>query len=639
MTLQGDLFPPDSDWVCPVILPDIPEGIPIAVDLETRDPGIQADLGSSWPWNDGNIVGVAVAWLDQKIYLPLRHPETANIDAEKVLSWLHETMLTASAVVFHNAAYDLGWLTTFHFDPAMLGDRLHDTHAMSVMLDENRLAYDLNAVAVHYGLPGKDDSLLNHTAKIYKINPKGELWKLPAKYVGPYAEQDARATLDLFDKLQHDIAADGLNDAYRLEADLIPMVVKMRQRGVYIDSRKAEKVKTDMKELLRQELIKIRDLADLHYMPSIDTLRSPKRLGEIFDQLKVPYPRTAKSQQPQFQKEWLHEHKHAFPQMVARARQLADLSDKFIDKYILGAAQKGRIHAEIHQLRDDNSGTRSYRLSYSNPPLQQMPARGDKTLSALIRSLFLPEKETQWLSADYSQQEPRLAVHYASLCGLPSAQRAVDYYSDNPDADFHYMVAEFVGIDRTPAKTINLGIMYGMGEETMADRLKLPIDEARRMLALYDEKLPFVKELSDFAKRRADSVGYVRLLDGARCRFDHWVPPRTFELPLPRRLAEKRWPDKQLKRAFIHKAMNRLIQGSAARQTKIAMRECYLAGHLPILQLHDELAFSVGSLDQAREAVAIMRDCVKLRVPVKVDSDMGPSWGEAKEINLWPGSA
>ncbi len=157
----------------------------------------------------------------------------------------------------------------------------------------------------------------------------------------------------------------------------------------------------------------------------------------------------------------------------------------------------GRIHGEINQLRSDNGGTVSGRLSMSNPNLQQVPAR-NKDFGPKIRSLFIPEEGHQWGSFDYSQQEPRMTVHYAASIGegYEGSQELVDAYK-NASADFHQTVADLVGIERTQAKTIGLGLMYGMGKNKLANSLGLTKDEADILIIKYNKKVPFVKLLSD----------------------------------------------------------------------------------------------------------------------------------------------
>ena len=290
---------------------------------------------------------------------------------------------------------------------------------------------------------------------------------------------------------------------------------------------------------------------------------------------------------------------------------------------------KGRIHAEINQLRSDNGGTVSGRLSMSNPNLQQLPAR-NKEFGPLIRGLFLPEEGYKWGSFDYSQQEPRLVVHYASSIGegYEGSQELVEAYA-NADADFHQTVADLVGIDRKQAKTIGLGLMYGMGKNKLANMLGLGFDEASALIGKFNRRAPFVKMLSDRCMKKANEEGVIRTKLGRKCRFEMWEP-RDFGIHTPETFenASAKYGANNIKRAFTYKALNRLIQGSAADQTKQAIVACVDLGYLPLLQIHDELCFNVLE-DDVKKIVRAMEDCVKLNVPSVVDVAIGDDFGSA----------
>lgn len=629
--MQMTLFPPATNWKEPDGLPAIPAGIPIAVDLETKDDGLSKEMGAGWAWSGGYILGVAIAWGDHSCYLPIAHPDTRNLPADRVGPWLHEVMLGAKVVVFHNAPYDLGWLTTWNMDPNAYP--IADTHAMAVMLDENRLSYSLDNLCKSRGLPHKDERLLREAALAFGLDPKNEMWKLPAKFVGPYAEQDTRSTLYLYHDLLKEEEFQAVQKAYQLEIDLIPCTIAMRKQGLLIDDRAAIRVQDQLRQRTEDLFALVRHQAPPQGAPkSGEDFRSARYLEVLFDSLGIPYGRTKKTQQGQFLSKELAKSSHPIPRAIAQWRQLTDLREKFIGTYILDNSHRGRIHAEIHQLRSDDSGTRSYRFSYSNPPLQQMPAR-DEDLAPLIRGIFLPEHGDLWMAGDFSAQEPRLTVHFADIAGLRGAAEAVQAYNTNPRTDFHQWVADLTGLPRSQAKIINLGLAYGMGVDKLAFSLGISIDEARGILAQYNERMPFIQELSNFCMRRAEARGFVVLLDGARCRWNLWQvgkqSPRPYSEAL--RLQENGVEGWQgtLRRAFAHKGMNRLIQGSAARQTKLVMRECWRQGLMPRLQMHDELDFSVQSKAQVTQIVDIMENTVPLRVPTVVDAEVGITWGDS----------
>jgi DNA polymerase I-like protein with 3'-5' exonuclease and polymerase domains len=199
------------------------------------------------------------------------------------------------------------------------------------------------------------------------------------------------------------------------------------------------------------------------------------------------------------------------------------------------------------------------------------------------------------------------------------------------------MVAELSGLPRSTAKVISLALMYGMGVQKLSQQLDIPLDEAKDLTKQYHQKVPFVKQLTQGVQRYLDdprSGGCVRSLKGRKCRFDRWEPD-TFEMTkaLPYDEAVNAYgPTTKLKRAYTWKSLNRLIQASAADQTKQAMVNVCEAGKIPLLQVHDELAFSVKDADEARALAKVMEEAVPLEVPNKCDIDLGPNWGDAKEI-------
>jgi DNA polymerase I-like protein with 3'-5' exonuclease and polymerase domains len=266
----------------------------------------------------------------------------------------------------------------------------------------------------------------------------------------------------------------------------------------------------------------------------------------------------------------------------------------------------------------------------SNPNLQQLPAR-NKEFGPMIRGLFLPEEGCKWGSFDYSQQEPRLVVHYASSIGegYQGSKELVEAYA-NADADFHQTVADICGIGRKEAKTIGLGLMYGMGKKKLATMLGLEYEEANNLISKYNSKVPFVKLLSDRCMQKANEQGVIRTKLGRKCRFNMWEP-KDFGLHNPETFdnAVAKYGRNNIKRCFTYKALNRLIQGSAADQTKKAIVSCYGKGYLPIVQIHDELCFNVANDEDVQKIKREMESCVKLNVPSVIDVALGDDFGQA----------
>jgi DNA polymerase I-like protein with 3'-5' exonuclease and polymerase domains len=207
------------------------------------------------------------------------------------------------------------------------------------------------------------------------------------------------------------------------------------------------------------------------------------------------------------------------------------------------------------------------------------------------------------------------------------------------DVDLHQMVADIAGITRKQAKVVNLGIMYGMGVGKLAAQLGVSDEEAKGIIKEHQTKVPFVKQLATVASNQAEKNGQIRTILGRLCRFHLWEP-KTFgyNKPLPLEKAKKEYGTvgNNLKRAFTYKALNKLIQGSAADQTKKAMADCFNAGLIPLLTVHDELCFSVEGEEQAAQIKEIMETGLPLKIPSKVDDDIPAlrglpnNWGEVE---------
>ena len=618
-TIQQPLFTPETEWVMPEELKDLKGTKEIAVDLETNDPDLK-ELGSGNVIGRGHIAGIAVAVEGWSGYFPIHHEQGGNMDKKLVLDWLQDLFNQEyTTFIFHNAMYDVCWLRNAGIK---IKGKIVDTMIAASLIDENRLSYQLNTLAKHYVGIGKDEKVLYNAAKEYGLDPKKELWRLPAMFVGQYAERDAEATLKLWQRLHRELYDQELIDIFTLETQLFPCLVEMRFKGVRVDLEKAQKIKTNLMAREQKILNKIKDLTGLHV-----EIMAARSIAKAFDKLKLPYDRTAKSNEPSFTKNFLQNHPHELAQSIADAREINKAHSTFIDS-ITKHSHKGRIHADINQIRSDQGGTVTGRFSMSNPNLQQIPARHPE-LGPLIRSIFIPEENCKWGSFDYSQQEPRILVHYAKLQNLPGVHEIADAYKAG-DADFHQVVADMAGIHGKQAKTINLGLMYGMGKNKLMAELGLMKESAEKLIRQYHSRAPFVKQLMDNVSRKANDRGKIRTLLGRACHFDLWQPTQfgIFK-PLPLEQARKEY-DEPLKRAFTYKALNKLIQGSAADMTKKSMVALYKNGIIPHIQIHDEVDISVESDKKAEQIVQIMEEAVVLQVPNKVDYESGTNWGDIK---------
>ena len=600
-------------------LKDLREYKEIAIDLETNDPDLKS-LGSGNVINKGHIAGVAVAVEGWQGYYPIHHEQGGNMDPKLVLKWLQDVLNQQDTTfIFHNAMYDVCWLRSAGLT---IKGPIVDTMIAASLIDENRLSYQLNTLAKYYAGESKDEKVLIEAAKEYGLNAKADMWRLPPMFVGQYAEQDAKSTLKLWQRLKIEMHNQELMDIFNLETRLFPCLVDMRFKGVKVDLEKAQNIKQNLIKREESLIKKIKNLTGVDV-----EIMAARSIAKAFDKLKLPYDRTAKSNEPSFTKNFLQNHPHELPQAIAEARELNKAHTTFIDS-ITKHEHKGRIHADINQIRSDQGGTVTGRFSMSNPNLQQIPARHPE-LGPLIRSIFIPEDKHVWGSFDYSQQEPRILVHYAKLQNLSGVDEIVDAYNAG-DADFHQVVADMAGIERKQAKTINLGLMYGMGKNKLMAELGLMKESAEKLIKQYHTKAPFVKQLMDNVSRRANDRGKIRTLLGRACHFDLWQPVQfgVFK-PLPLEQARKEY-DEPLKRAFTYKALNKLIQGSAADMTKKSMVCLYENGIIPHIQIHDEVDISVESDVHAEEIIKIMEAAVELAVPNKVDYEKGANGGQIK---------
>jgi DNA polymerase I-like protein with 3'-5' exonuclease and polymerase domains len=242
------------NWQIPQELPDLRRVGIVALDTETNDEGLRADRGSGWPWRGGRVAGISVAWRADgemhAIYVPLRHPGTDNFDPDRVYLWLKDLVASGVRIVTLNGVYDWGWLRTDGGIVMPPSKHLEEVGALATIVDENQRRYSLDALCERYDLPGKDMTLLNEGIEALgfasgrqKIDAREYIWQMPARYVGPYAENDAIATLLLFEGLNPVLDQEGTRDAYRLEVDLMPVVMEMRCRGIRIDQDAAEKAR------------------------------------------------------------------------------------------------------------------------------------------------------------------------------------------------------------------------------------------------------------------------------------------------------------------------------------------------------------------------------------------------------------
>jgi DNA polymerase I-like protein with 3'-5' exonuclease and polymerase domains len=634
---------PETGWQPPRDFPNLSAARVIALDTETYDPDLLTH-GPGWARgkDKGHIVGVSISADDDgKWYFPVRHTIEPhyNLDADHVFAWLRHTLANPwQPKVGANLVYDIGWLE--EEDVVVAGD-LFDVQLAEALLTE-RGDVNLDHLGEKYLGQGKQTSLLYRwLADWYGGEATGKqranIWRATPRLVGPYAEDDAVMPLRIARKQWAEIARQGLSEVLNMENGLIRLMVKMRQVGVSVD--------VDRAEGLRNTLLGMQQTAQTQLDLLAGTpvnVNSAEDLAQAFDAVAVKYPRTPPTEakpegRPSFTKTWLEHCGHPIAGLVKEIRRVAKLRGTFIESYILDSHINGRIHGQFHLLRGDHEGTRSGRFSSSTPNLQNIPSR-DKELAPLVRGIFIPDYgHKQWRRYDYSQIEYRFLVHFAVGLGADEARQR---YANDPDTDYHEFVIaiirELTGyeLDRKPAKNINFGLIYGMGILKLLRTLGLDKREGKILFEAYHSALPYVRKTMEAIADEANRTGIITTILGRRSRFELYEPASYgVEGPaLPYELAIRRYG--MVKRAHIHKGLNRKLQGSAADIIKKAMFECWRRGvfdatGVPRVTVHDELGFSdPGDQDEAfAEMHHILETALPLRVPVRCDLECGPDWG------------
>jgi len=684
------------------------EGIDtVAIDLETYDPNLKTK-GSGAVRKDGFVTGIAIATKNQTFYFPIAHHMTDNLNTKETWNYLNEKVFQNKNIrkVFHNAMYDVCWIRSATGD--MPQGKLLDTMIAASVIDETRMRYSLDSISKDYLKESKykydlAEKVLEWSNGMIK-DPMSNMHKLPHHLVKDYAEQDVNLTLklwDLFEKKLEEVLytktkSDGSKEfktckkIFELETKLFPCLVDMKFKGVRIDVEKA-KVLGKLLEKRRDNLLKIikkhTDVSiDIWAASSIKALleheeitdyektkdRKKKLKGKdgknILNEKGEPKTELVPSTTPKLPKDYLKTHRNRFLRMIVKARECDKAKNTFVEG-LLDFVHEGRIHADINQIRSDQGGTVTGRFSMSNPNLQQIPSKG--IIGKKMRELFIPDEGCTWGSFDYSQQEPRIVVHYALTLypyknpdvkmpnNLRESLERIEKSYKTSNVDFHQIVADMAQIPRTTAKTINLGLFYGMGKIKLASELNLTKPQANTLFNTYHEKAPFVKKLSQDLIEFAEDNKLLFTLGDRFCRFNRWeTRDREWNSKINRydpvdilteekaktafkaelldkfkdSIADNYMKDftNYYKPAFTYKALNRLIQGSAADMTKKAMVDLYEQGILPQIQIHDELCLSIDSEETAKIVKETMEKAILLKVPNKVNYKKGKNWGSIK---------
>ncbi len=622
---------PETGWRPPSSFPNLAAARRISLDCETRDPELLT-LGPGVR-RGAHIVGLAIGTDDGgRWYFPMRHevePEF-NLAPDAVLAWARDALRGPQPKVGANLLYDIDFLAEAGVE---VGGPWLDVQIAEPLLDENRRTYALEALGEKYLGAGKQQEALSDWVwRAYgERNYRKEIWRCSPRLVGPYGEGDADLPLRILDAQLPLLRAQGLDELWEIESGLLPLLLAMRRNGVRVDMPAAQRLDDDLSTAITSTQQRLAALAGFAVNVS-----AAADLQRLFDRLGVTYPRTSRGA-PSFVKEWLEHHPHPACAMITELRRLLKYRDTFVRGYIHKAQINGRIHCQFHSLRGDENGTVSGRFSSSLPNLQNIPIR-DEVWGPRLRAIFVPEDGCEWVRHDWSQIEYRFLAHF----GIGENAREVrELYRNDPTTDFHQMVCELTGLPRKPAKNVNFGLVYGMGTALLAKTLGLTVEEAtREVFDVYHARVPFVKDTYERASSRAATRGYVKTILGRRARFELWQKAGSYgeAEALPEEAARERW-GAAAARAYTHKALNRVLQGSAADLMKKAMLLIWRSGvyrDLPVahLTVHDELDHSAPRTPAAAAALVeikrLMETALTLRVPIIAAEERGPNWGECK---------
>jgi DNA polymerase I-like protein with 3'-5' exonuclease and polymerase domains len=583
----------------------------IAIDCETNDPNLSA-MGAGDIRGDGHVAGISISTGDFTQYYPIGHEGGGNLPRDVVIRYLRRELATSIPKVGARFGYDLGWL---HSLGITCGGVKRDVQIAEALIDEDLDEYTLDSLCLRYLGKGKDEELLRQECakRGWKTDNqvKSNLWKLPAQMVAPYAAFDALGTLQVYQKQKAELDKQELWQVFDLESKLTDVLHRVRLRGIPISYERGEEVIAQ----LNKEENKAQEELDKIAGKPVDVW-SAKQLADVFSSLGYGFPTTEKGN-PSFTGDWLKSNSNELTDRISLIRTLDRSGNVFVRNKILGYAVNGRIHPNFAQTKRDDYGTRSGRFSSYAPNMQQVPSR-HPIMAPLIRSVFVPDKDKLFGVFDYSQQEPRVTLHYACLREYKGAKEALEKYIENPRVDYHQLVADMakaitgVDIGRKVAKTLNLGMAYGMGINKLSSEIGLTPTQSEPVFKAYHAAVPYVRLLGDEASRIAKKRGYVKTLLGRRRHFQNGK--------------------------FAHKALNAVIQGGSADMMKQAMVNLDDAGFEIYNTVHDEINLPISYVEKDGKAIAnkkeilsieeIMNTSVNIVVPLVVDVEIGKNWGD-----------
>ena len=642
------MFAPSSEWEPPTDLPDLSRAKMIGVDVEAKDPNLMK-MGPGFIRGDARVVGISLATEDgPKMYLPFGHEGGGNMEKSVVVDYVKKQLSRPNQIkVGANLMYEMEALASLGIE--MKGP-MADIQVAEPLLDEDRAeGYSLEALSWSYLGRGKNEEMLLKAANSFQVDPKKDMWRLHSKYVGAYGGDDALLPIEVLRLQLPQLEKENLMEVWKLESDLLPILFKMRSKGIKVDLDHFERLSGEMQAEENVVLGKIWDTTGFKVDPW-----SSKSLALFLNQMGlgfyVQYTTPTKNYpqgQPSFTNEWFMKmgDDHPVFSQLRDFRVMSKMRRDFVEGLILTHNVRGRLHPQWHQLRQDDedrqNGTRTGRIASSKPNLTQIPTR-DPRWGKKIRAGFVADTGGMYCKNDFSSQEPRILLHFAYIKRYPGSVEARQRYIDNPYTDYHQMTADLIRdrtgkvIARRPAKDINLGSAYGMGFFKLAAKLGLSEEDARSLLKAYHEGVPYVKKLEERCIEIVQAQGFIRTILGRKRRFKMWEPAdwerKKNAFPVEsRELAVEMWGN-NITRADAHKALNAICQGSAADQTKQAIINLDSVGLCPQIQVYDELGQTIWDPEDAWRIKDAMEHAIEFEIPHIADPAVGLNWGETTEM-------
>jgi DNA polymerase-1 len=631
---------PPTTWKQVETLPNLKHAQVIALDVEAYDPDLDKK-GPGWATKNGHVVGISLAWTKQDgIYLPIRHEfqQELNLNPEYIFAYLNSIM-DNKIIIGANLMYDVGWLTAegVKFNNCMA----YDVQIAEALLHEGQ-PVALESLGQHYLNTGKESNLLYEwLAKAYGGEATGKqrknIYRAPITLTAPYAISDVTLPLQIFDYQKKELDNLEMFNLFLMECSLIPLLIRMRFEGVKVNVKKAYELYDRFKAEEENIQKRINTLCGKEI-----NVKSPIDMKHIFDKFNFHYEVKPETGNPVLGKKVLSKIDHEVISLIADVKEIRTLTSTFLKKYIMEGHTKGRLHGQFHILKGEKKGTIA-RFSSSNPNLQNIPKRG--RVKKLIRSLFIPEENHTWLSIDYAQVEYRILAHFAVGKGSDKLRQT---YADNPDISYHNLVSDLVSsktgtsFDYGHIKNMNFGLIYGMMLNSLSGMLSISKEATKNLQNAYFKSAPYIKTTMSAVENYVQEKGEIRTLLGRRFVADKWDSKDVFgEYPLPYEQALRQYGSR-IKRANLYIYLNRLIQGTAADIMKKAMVDAHKAGIFdavgyPKMTVHDELNHSVNNncnKEAIKSLIYVMENTVNLKVPLRVNCEYGPNWGELTGFKL-----